>query len=355
MKNYKVFVRTLSVILVIVMTGLLVLYPDIGRSGVSNGLYMSGRVIIPSLFPFAFCVLFIMRSGILAYLKKIEPITRFIFGQSGDEFAVFVLSLIGGYPVGGRLIKELYDTKETNTKRAQILLCYCVNAGPAFTIVAVGGAIFGSRTIGYILLTSSIIASIIMAFIGRFALKRNNSEFQKKAAVTTSIADNFVTSAADAASSVFSICVFVIIFSVINAYMVGFSGGVSFLKHLSNFVEVTSAVSRTKNIYYVSFLLGFSGICVWLQILSAISNIKINLILFAFSRIVHAALSAMITFVCVKIFKPTLNTMTNGTIFSGSRYVSTVSLSVAMLAMVILFCISLFNKKSCGSLLKDVI
>ena len=61
--------------------------------GVAKGLYISGNVIIPSLFPFGVIVLIILRSNI-----KILPDTVF----------VFLLSIIGGYPVGAQLIEEIY-------------------------------------------------------------------------------------------------------------------------------------------------------------------------------------------------------------------------------------------------------
>lgn len=349
------FTRISGVLAVLILVAFLILYPNTGKIGVTRGLYIATEIIIPSLFPFTFCVLFIMRSGILRFLKKIEVIPRILFSQTGNEFAVFVLSLIGGYPVGARLIKELYETNATDRKRAEILLCCCVNAGPAFTVIAVGNGLFASSQVGYILLASSVAASVLIAFICGFLLKPADTRLQKNMQPIPDTADNFVTSAADAADSVFSICVFVVLFSVLTAYIDAFSKEIRFLKFVGFFAEITSALTRTRNIYFISFLLGFSGLCVWLQILSSVGDIKLNPIPFVLSRFLHGALSTLFTFIGVKVFKPALNTISNNVNFGGSLFVSSAALALALLSMGILFCISVFGKKSSGSFLKDML
>ena len=72
---------------------LLVAFSDQCVQGVIKGLYISANVIIPSLFPFGVIVLIILRSNI-------KTIT--------DTAFVFLLSIIGGYPVGAQLIEEIY-------------------------------------------------------------------------------------------------------------------------------------------------------------------------------------------------------------------------------------------------------
>ncbi len=353
--RYRKICGTFSGISILIMILLLIILPDIGRNGVITALDVCARIVIPSLFPFAFCVLFIMKSGILEYLKILEPFTLRVFGQTGAEFAVFLLSLIGGYPVGGRLIKELCDTNSTDRKRAEILLCYCVNCGPAFAVIAVGSGILGSITVGYIFLGCSILSSLIMAALGSVLLKKQKTVPYRKDKQTVNFADVFVESASAASASVFSICVFVIIFSVITSYLLHFSANVPLLKYTICFLEVTSGILQTKNIYLISFLLGFSGICVWMQIMAGLGDIKANFLAFAVSRIVHGGLSALFTYVAVKIFKPTLPTMTNGIKFTFNGSISTVHLTVALVSMGLLFCISVFGKKSCGSFSVDVL
>ena len=153
---------------VLLFTALIIINPTVCKEGVINGILISGRIIIPSLFPFTMCVLFIMKTGILRHLSPLSPLTKCILGISAEKFSIFVLSLIGGFPVGARLINESCNRKEITETEGGIMLNYSINAGPAFIIGAVGNGIFASKKIGEILLLSHILAALTLCFLSRF-------------------------------------------------------------------------------------------------------------------------------------------------------------------------------------------
>ena len=130
----SVFKLSAAGILIIVLGGVCLLFPAISASGAKEGLMLCGSIIIPSLFPFTFCVMFINKSGILKFLKPLNPITQFLFHLNYYEFSLFLLSLIGGYPLGAKLLNQ----SGINDKKAKIMINYCINAGPAFVVLAVG-------------------------------------------------------------------------------------------------------------------------------------------------------------------------------------------------------------------------
>lgn len=82
---------------------ILLLYPSTAAKGISNAIIVCTDVVIPSLFPFTACILFLMRCGIGDFLKKLESISLKIFHQNIDMLTVMLFSLIGGYPVGAKL------------------------------------------------------------------------------------------------------------------------------------------------------------------------------------------------------------------------------------------------------------
>ena len=86
---------------------LIIIAPDICINGAMKGLLICGNVIIPSIFPFSACVLFIMKTDCLLKLKIIKPIARTLFNQTEEMFCVMLFSMLGGYPVGARLINQL--------------------------------------------------------------------------------------------------------------------------------------------------------------------------------------------------------------------------------------------------------
>lgn len=343
--------KLLSLITAAAFIILVITNPKVCTAGAAKGLLLSGRVIIPSLFPFTACVLFIMRSGGLSLLGFTAPFSKRVFHLSPEHFSLMLLSFTGGYPVGAKLLNEAVKSGRLTKENAGIMLNYCVNAGPAFIVLAVGGGILGSKKIGYILLVSHIAASLILSvFFGLF-IKDDNIP-PKNEAENFGAADNFVSAVSDAASAVFSVCGYVILFSSVNEYINRFSEKILFLKWVAPLLEVTNAVTGMRNILIIAFLLGFAGVSVWCQILSMGKLIRINFAAFALSRAVHGLLSAVITALLLKAFGIAV------TVSAAVKFTPTyngIALSLSMLSMVIVLIISLFSEKRTGNILRDIV
>lgn len=342
--------------LVIIMTAFLiytVASPSVTAAGAAKGLCICADVIIPSLFPFTVCVLFIMRSGITDQLKKANSISQLLFGIDSECFTVFLLSMIGGYPVGATLINELCKKGAVSEKDACRILCCCINSGPAFIVLAVGNGMLASKELGYILLVSHIFSSVMLLYVfacGKIE-RTNNTSVNRD----ISASECFVSATSDAAASVLSICNNVVIFSAFNAVLNSAFSNIFPIKYITLFTEVTSAVSSTDNIYLISFLLGFSGFCVWFQIISNAKSFKISPLKFVLSRILHGLFSTAITFILCKIIKPSLPTLSNHTVFFSAERKNGVAIGISIFCMTVLLIISLFGKKRYGNLREDIV
>lgn len=333
MINIKVF-KTLFLIFCFLTLILLIAFSNECAMGVTKGLYISANVIVPSLFPFGVIVLMILRSNI-----KLLPDTVF----------VFILSLIGGYPVGAQLIEEIYKKGVITKKGANIMQCYCINAGPAFVISAIGSSVLRSKKLGVLLLLSHILASLIIKFV---LSKRLKKEIIKKSTPKEKTCDFnalFCNCVKDSATSTISICSFIILFSVINAILSQFE----FLKILTYLFEVTSAVTNVKNIYLISFLLGFSGISIWVQIFSVSKQSGIRYFPFVASRIIHGILSTIFTYIAILIFKPNLPTISIETSYLFA--VSRLEIAVSIIILMIVVILSLENKNNSRKKLIDLL
>ena len=77
-------------------------------------------------------------------------------------FSIFLLSLIGGYPIGAKLIEEASISGRVDRRTYHSLICCCINAGPAFTVIAVGEGLFGSETLGYYFFVSHSVSAFIL-------------------------------------------------------------------------------------------------------------------------------------------------------------------------------------------------
>ncbi len=329
---------------------LLILKPEICKKSVASSIILCSTVIIPSLFPFGVCALYFSKSGVFEKLNFLSPLTLKIFGLSAYPFFIFISSLIGGYPIGAKLLSEAIKDGYLTPKSAQKMMRFCVNAGPAFIISAVGIGILGNKLLGFMLFVSHLLSSfLICRFSGTIKIKPT------KIGTLITPVDNFVLSSSQTATAVLNICSFVILFSVFTGYIEYFSSQIPILKNLIYFMEVTTAITKTDNIYLISFLLGFSNLCIWAQVLALGKNIGINILNFAFFRILHGTLSSILTFVLLKIFPVSTITISTTFSFATKPYVSSKTLSLSLLVLGIVFIISLSNRQKSGKILEELI
>lgn len=317
---------------ILLLIVLILTKPQICINSVISGLVLCGRVIVPALYPFTFCVLFILKSGVLQKLKIPEAV------------CVFLLSLIGGYPLGAKMLND----SKIAPKSASVMLNFCVNAGPAFIILTVGNGVFSSAKIGVLLYFAHLLPSVIMALI---FIKKLEFKNEIKSQNQINIVDNFVLSASDSASALINICSFVILFSVICEYI----KLCPILTAITPFLEVSNGIATSRNIYLLSFLLGFGGICIWLQVFSLSKRCKPNYSGFILCRIFHGSLSSAITFLLLKIFNIPIFTLSNGKIFAYSPFSQNIGVGISLIIAAIILIISLCNKNFAGNMLEDMI
>lgn len=309
-----------AVILIFITIGIIIflLNPDTVRNGAIKGLKLCANIIIPSLFPFSVLCLFIAKSECLIFFKKIiTPFSKILFGLNYYAFFAMLLSFLGGYPVGAKIIETLKNENKISKKCAKIMLSYCINAGPAFIIIAVGDCILGSKVLGSLLLFSHLLSSFIIALLCKPLLKDevHTTENHKKTNIILS--DVLVQSTADSCTAVISICSFVVLFSVIINILEN-TEIILIKEYIVPLLEVTSGITKTKNIYIISGLLGWGGICVHCQIFSVIKNLRISKLYFYLGRTTHSLLSVLITYLILKFIPLPVETLSNNISFLSS-------------------------------------
>ena len=345
--------KILSGVIIIIFSLLILCFPKISKEGITRGLMISSNVIIPSLFPFMVCVSMIIKYGLSIKNTLFNKVIYKLFGHTFDMFLTFLLSLIGGYPIGAKLVNDLYNSNLIDKKTADIMLVYCVNAGPAFIISVIGGTL-ASEAIGMVIFISHILSSVILALVFANKLKKSTKPMNNKINKPSLFSEMFVQSVGDACESIVKICSFIVLFSAIIAYFDYFSHNMTIITNVSLFLEVTSAVYKTKNVYFISFLLGFSGISIWCQIFALSKSRKINYRMFVFGRILHGALSALITKILLKFLKVKVATFSNGTVLKNDYLYSDVTLLISIVIMLVVFLIFIYTKNS-GKFINDVI
>jgi len=301
-----VFKIACAVVIVLLGVGILADSAAVAQ-GIRDGLLVCGNVLIPSLFPFMVLSGFISRSGYARILSApLIPITTKVFKLPAHMGVVVLLSLVGGYPVGARMVAGLLEDGEIDIPTAQRMLCFCVNCGPSFLISAVGVGMLMSKAAGVILFATQTLATLLIGAAVSFRVKPPAGK--GKTAANLGGASVFVPAVTGASSSMLTMCAFAVLFSGVLA-LVRSSGLVALLAGIlpakepviraviCGFFEVTSgclsacALGGTLGFGLISVFVSFSGLSVLFQIISCFEKVKVSFRRFISARLVHAMLS----------------------------------------------------------------
>ncbi len=311
MKRLSYYIKKLlTLFLIYFIMFLIVFFSRELADGVRNGISVATNLVLPSMFIFMIFSNAVIRSK---YRRIFSLPFRFLgkhlFRISDSYTAIVVLSLVGGYPVGAKLLGDAVRRKEMSPETAERMLCYCVNCGPAFLISGVGASIFGSMELGILLCVSQIAACLAVGFCtsftfqyrGGFSLSRIPAEHFGKSRPSAELsgAELLVSSVNDAVKSLGIICGFVAAFSsltpVLSVLLKDWSAGAVCL--IQGLLEVTTgcnqlaASSSLNHILLAALFTSFGGICVHLQICAMLKSTGIRMKRFFIYRLVYVSVS----------------------------------------------------------------
>ncbi len=300
-------------------TLLLIVYvKDVSKS-VLNSVKVCVTVIIPSLYAFMVISGFIVSSNLYTVLSKpFSGVSRYLFRIPPQYFSVFLIGSVGGYPVGARLLSELYSEKKIDRETAEQMLSYCYLAGPAFICGIAGVRLFSSVKTGMIIFTAIISANLIIAVISSFG--RVIPPKSSDSASLQLTFDKLIDSVYGGAKGMFSICAIIVFFSSVICILektgiISFAAGkLSAIANMS-YGDVTAAIRSVIEISNISFfapnnyslipltasLLSFGGICVIIQVRGIIGE-KLSAKRFYYFRILSTIISYFLCKLYVVVF-----------------------------------------------------
>ena len=348
----------------------LLFFPASAADGAARGIGYCVNILIPSLFPFMVLSTYLVKSGISHTLGRLlGPATRLIFHLPGCAAATIFMSMIGGFPVGARGIAALYEQGSISDRQAARMLCFCVNAGPAFVISVVGAGLMRSAKAGALLLLAQIAAATVLGvFLG---ISARAGEEKAPAAPAKACASPFITSTADAARGMLNMCSFVILFSVLISLLRETGAARVFCLFLlrlglppvlcgsllSVLLEVTSGCFDTAALGgstpLFAFAVGWGGLCVHFQVLSCLTKIPFSRARFFLFQFLQGLLSAAFTALLFQLFPQAAPAFST----TSQPLTGVLSGSAAAAAALILLCAALlcsigrerleFRKKPC--------
>lgn len=244
---------TVDLLALLLLGILLFTFPEVSSAAAQDGISLCLRLLVPSLFPFFVLSSLLISTGVVQIF--VRPLSRLfspIFGTGSAGATIFLLGMVGGYPVGARTLSQLVQRGECSREEALRLSLFCNNCGPAFFIGAAGVGVFGSKTAGFLLLTANFVSALLLAvFLRIWRGKVPSLSSSSSSSSTVSLLTVFPDCVSAAFSSTLSICAYVILFSVLTA-LVDASGILPFfVETLSSLTPVGSAPGLWR-----SFLMG---------------------------------------------------------------------------------------------------
>ncbi len=317
---------------------LLFKFPESVKIGVTDGLAICFYTIIPSLFPFMILSCYITKSNIISYFGKfLTPISRVIFRQPVHSISAIIMSNIGGFPVGIKMVNELYSRGQITKNQAHRLCVFCINGGPAFVITAVGVNMLKSMRAGVIIYVSLVLSSLILGIMSSFLGDKNEVIDNQKAEIQQPLSC-LSASVSDSLQSVLGICAWVTLFSGISNCISSLKLNENVYLFLISVLEVTTGcvnIAGKMHLSVMAGIIGFGGICVHCQVLSYIKSIGMKYTHFLVSRILGGALSALISYLLFMAFPVETDVFVN----LGSVASADFSVSVPAFFVFILMCI----------------
>ena len=311
-KKQSIFAFILSFVFIFVLIAM-VIQPD-KYIGVSlNALLVWATVVLPAIFPFLLYTRFLTQLGLVDLIAKaISPITKFLFHTDGISAYVYVVSIISGYPVGAKLIADLYEDGRMNHGNALRTMTYCANCGPMFIIGTVGIGMFFSATVGYFILISHMMGAVINGLVFRNYKLADTSSFpQKNKGVHD---DNFLyNTSISACNSMLIVGTYIVIFFILIEFISSFfyHGQTNIIFSLMNgFLEITHGcqdLSRLPISLNLKAILGtliitFGGLSTTFQSLSFLKKMKFSTPFFLFIKFTHAIFSTLICVFLLLLF-----------------------------------------------------
>lgn len=259
--NHRIYQISVAVILFV-----LILDAKTAISGAAEAADLCVKTLIPSLFPFIFF------SGLFRNIwqKTTNPLLIRIgklckLPRGGEN--LFLLGLIGGYPVGAKCVYDSYCDKNIDHNSANRMLCFCNNAGPSF-IIGIVGFLFEYKYVAFWIWGIQILSAIFTAAVIPACPSTNMKEIPITKTNLTMLLRNAI-------SAIANICGWVIVFRVILVTMNKW-----ILWMLPNYLQIVIAgvleltngilMLSTVSSLYLRFLLAnlflsLGGLCIALQ------------------------------------------------------------------------------------------
>ncbi len=302
--NLIFFIFLVSLLIAIIISP--AKFISVGLNGVSAWTFN----VLPAVLPFMIISQLLIKTSMIE--KICTPFSKpflLAYKTNSYSFYVFIVSIISGYPVGSKLIADLYEQDKITQADAYKMSSFCSNSGPMFIVGAVGVGMLASPIAGYIILISHIISAIINGLLYRNLkienMTRKNKVLNKRELSFGDIIEN-------SCKSILSVGAIIMFFFIIIEFVSMFCGFLPahIQSVLFGIIEITKgcvSISQTYSLKLAtilsSIIITFGGISTALQSISLLKRVNMPLKLFIKQKTTQSVISGIVSFIlCCLIF-----------------------------------------------------
>lgn len=184
--KFSINKKLILIMIVCILLGVIIINPAIYITSCLNGIIVWATVVLPALLPFMFFTKTLTELGVAEILATKFKLFPKIFKVPSVAVYVFVLSILSGYPVGAKIVADLYESGNITKEEAYKITTFTSNSGPMFILGSVGIGMFANKKLGIIILISHILGALINGLIYRNH-KEKNLEKNKKIIVKNNL------------------------------------------------------------------------------------------------------------------------------------------------------------------------
>ena len=133
MKNKDTVYRLVFTLLALYLIFLMLRYPALALEYASTGLHLWFTKMVPTLLPFMILSGIMIRMNLTkSFVRLLHPLLHFLFGSSENGSYTIIMGFLCGFPMGARIIGELYESGKLSREESFRLLYFCNNIGPIY-------------------------------------------------------------------------------------------------------------------------------------------------------------------------------------------------------------------------------
>lgn len=295
-KLYRILFTALALYLVF----LLLKYPALSLEYASTGLMLWLKKMVPTLLPFMILSGIMIRMNLTeGFVSLLHPILHRLYGTTKNGSYTIVMGFLCGFPMGARIVGELYEAGKLSREESANLLYFCNNIGPVYFLSYVVPTLAIDKPLvpllimyGIPLLYGFMLFRIPGRHVDRLSPCKAASGSPQRMPLLAAI-DSSVLSGLIGIAKLGGYMVF---FNMLNILFVPFGRADATLLNIYRCVlEITSGIDYSGQalFYAILILLPFGGFSCIAQTYSMIRQTDLSVRPYVFHKVIQTAITAV--------------------------------------------------------------